>query len=197
MDHYNEQLVEKATDGKDILKRIAIGLGLLIVIVISVFAMMLFGSFMLILIPVGAAYLAYLLFTGTFTEYEYIVTNNDLDIDKIVGRRKRKRLITVKLSNVSEWGEYGGNTVAADATVIATDGRGQKDYYLTAKHDKYGKVAVIFTPIEETLVNINFAVPHSVKNRDLTAKGKAQDEKELEEERELDERLKSEAETEE
>lgn len=192
MDHYNEQLVVKNTDGKDILKRAAIGLGLLLVILISVFALVMFGLPMLIIIPIGGCYLAYLLFTNTFTEYEYIVTNNEMDIDKIVGRRKRKRLITVKLNSVSQWGEYGGNTIAADATVIATDGRGQDDRYLVAQHDKYGKVAVIFTPSEETLVNINFAVPYSLRNKDLTAKGRAKDEKELEEERALEENFKAE-----
>ncbi len=181
MDHYNEQLLAKVTDTKDILKRVAIGIGLLLVIFISMLAMMMFGVFMLIIVPIGGCYLAYILFTNTFVEYEYIVTNNDLDIDKIVGRRKRKRLITVSLASVTQWGEYKGDTINADATVIATDGRGQGDYYLMAQHNKYGKVAVIITPIEETLININFAVPYNVKKKDLTQKGRERDEKELQE----------------
>lgn len=192
MDHYNEQLVAKSTDSKDILKRVAIGIGLLLVIMISAFGMAMFGMPMLIIVPIGGCYLAYILFTGTFTEYEYIVTNNEMDIDKIVGRRKRKRLITVKLSSVSQWGEYEGDAIAADATVIAADGKGQNDKYLLANHDKYGKVAVIFTPSEETLININFAVPYSIKNKDLTAKGREQDEKEAEEEKEIEERFRGE-----
>lgn len=192
MDHYNEQLVTKATDSTDILKRVAIGVGLLAVTILSVFGILMFGTTMLIIIPIGGCYLAYILFTGTFTEYEYIVTNEDLDIDKIIGRRKRKRLITLKLNTVSQWGEYTGSQVPADTTVIATDGRGQGDRYIVANHDKYGKVAVIFTPTEETLININFAVPHSLKDKDLTAKGRAQDEKEREEEAEFEEKFKSE-----
>lgn len=181
MDHYNEQLLTKVTETKDILKRIAIVLGLILVIFLSTLAIMMFGVFMLILVPIGACYLAYILFTDTFVEYEYIVTNNDLDIDKIVGRRKRKRLITVSLASVTQWGEYTGDTINADATVIATDGRGQGDYYLMAQHKKYGKVAVIITPIEETLININFAVPYNARKKDLTQKGREQDEKELQE----------------
>ncbi len=192
MDHYNEQLLTKVTDTKDILKRVAIGLGLLLVIFLSLMAMMMFGAFMLIIVPIGGCYLAYILFTNTFVEYEYIVTNNDLDIDKIVGRRKRKRLITVNLGFVTEWGEYTGEIINADATVIATDGRGQGDYYLLAQHGKYGKVAVIITPIEETLININFAVPYNVRKKDLTQKGRERDEKEAEEEREAKEETQSE-----
>ena len=40
----------------------------------------------------GACYLAYRLISGMNTEFEYIATNEDLTIDKIIARRKRKRL---------------------------------------------------------------------------------------------------------
>ena len=36
-------------------------------------------------------------FTGFDTEYEYIFTNGELDIDKISAKRKRERIVTVKL----------------------------------------------------------------------------------------------------
>ncbi len=170
MDHYNEQLIRKLSEPKDIFLRILICCLTTVVIFICVGAMILFGFPMLLIIAAGACYLAYLLLSGTFTEYEYIVTNNDLDIDKISGKRKRKRLITVKLNTVKSWGEYTGKSdPGANATVMASDATGRNIWYLDAEHEKYGKVTVLFTPSAETVYNINFGVPHSVRKKLETA----------------------------
>lgn len=166
MDHYNEQMIQKQTEPKDIMMRILIAIGTALIIAICIFAALMFGFLPLIVVAAGAVYLSYLLFSGTFVEYEYIVTNNDLDIDKITGKRKRKRLVTVKLNTVKQWGEYtesAGSDVSA--TVMATDATGYDAWYLIADHDRLGKIMVIFTPSQETITNINFGVTHSVKKK--------------------------------
>lgn len=166
MDHYNEQLVVKQNEPKDIIVKALILTGVLIVIAVCIAGALLFNFPYLIVIGVGAVYLAYLLFTGTMVEYEYIVTNNDLDIDKIMGKRKRKRLITVKLNTVRDWGEYTGREqVNVNATVMASDATGYGNWYIVAEHEKYGTVLVIFTPAKETVMNINFGVPYGVRKK--------------------------------
>lgn len=164
MDHYNEQLVRKLSEPKDMAVRVLIIFVNLVVIFITVTAMILFGFLPLIIVAGGACYLAYMLMSNTFIEYEYIVTNNDLDIDKIAGKRKRKRLVTVKLNTVRDWGEYTGKEqVNVNATVMASDASGYDAWYLVAEHEKHGTILVIFTPTEETLSNINFGVPHGIR----------------------------------
>lgn len=166
MDHYNEQLVRKLSEPKDMAVRVLIIFLTLVVIFISIAAALSFMFPLIIIVAVGACYLAYLLMGNTFIEYEYIVTNNDLDIDKISGKRKRKRLITVKLNTVRDWGEYTGREqVNVDATVMASDAWGYGAWYLVAEHEKYGIVLVLFTPTEQTLSNINFGVPRAVKKK--------------------------------
>ena len=166
MDHYNEQMIQKQTQPKDIALRILIIAAALIIVGLSAYASVLFGFMPLILVGAGAVYLGSILFCNTFVEYEYIVTNNDLDIDKISGKRKRKRLITVKLNTVVEWGEYTGNEgKGVSATVMASDASGYDAWYIIADHAKFGKVMIIFTPTEETVTNINFGVTHSVKKK--------------------------------
>lgn len=170
MDHYNEQLVTKQSEPKDMFIRGLIAAGLILVIFLCVMGTLLFNFAGLLIIAVGGVYLAYLLFTNTMVEYEYIVTNNDLDIDKITGKRKRKRLITVKLNTIRDWGEYTGREqVNVDATVMASDATGYGAWYMVAEHEKHGTVLVIFTPVNETLMNINFGVPHAVKKKLETA----------------------------
>lgn len=169
MDHYNEQLIKKNADTRDIAIRVLICLATAAVIALSVTGAVMFGFTPIIIIGIGACYLAYLLLTGTSVEYEYIVTNNDLDIDKISGKRKRKRLITVKLNTVTEWGVYEeGKGKGAAATVLASDGSGTGLWYIMAKHEKHGDVMVIFNPTETTAVNINYGVPYGVRKKDLT-----------------------------
>lgn len=181
MDHYNEQLVKKISDGRDIVLRALICAAAAAVIALSVIGVMMFGFAPIIIIGIGACYLAYLLLTGTSVEYEYIVTNNDLDIDKISGKRKRKRLITVKLNTVTEWGVYEeGKGNGAAATVMASDGSGIGLWYIMAKHEKYGDVMVIFNPTETTAVNINYGVPHGIRKKDLVPSEQASEESEEE-----------------
>ena len=166
MDHYNEQMIQKQTEAKDVLLRVLITMGGALVIAVCVFAAVLFGFLPLIIVAVGALYLAYILFCGTMVEYEYIVTNNDLDIDKITGKRKRKRLVTLKLNTVKQWGEYTGSEGSGvSATVMASDATGCGAWYIIADHERLGKVMVIFTPTEETITNINFGVGHGAKKK--------------------------------
>lgn len=177
MDHYNEQLVKKANETIDVVKRVLIIAGTVLLTFLCIFAALTFGFLPLIVIVFGVFYLSWYLMTGTSVEYEYIVTNNDMDIDKIVGQRKRKRLITIKLNTVSEWGEYTeGKSYNADATVMASDATGIGTWYLLAKHDKFGEVMVIFTPTEETAVNINHGVPYAQRKKDLAFEEKQEDE---------------------
>ena len=39
-------------------------------------------------------------------EFEYVLTNGDIDVDKIIAQRKRKRLVSVKCSSFEELGKY-------------------------------------------------------------------------------------------
>lgn len=48
---------------------------------------------------------------GNFNiEYEYILTNNDLDIDKVIGKRKRKRMISLDVSTAEAFAPYPAET---------------------------------------------------------------------------------------
>ncbi|NMA67438.1 MAG: hypothetical protein GX957_14595, partial [Clostridiaceae bacterium] len=46
---------------------------------------------------VGLLYLAYWLITNRNIEFEYAITNGDIDIDKIINQRKRKRVFSGKV----------------------------------------------------------------------------------------------------
>jgi hypothetical protein len=120
---------------------------------------------------IGVIWVTWLLFQGTFVEYEYIVTNNELDVDKIIARKRRKRLITVRIDKSEEWGEYSdGKGSDALVTVQAHDCGYTNLWYIVAQHEKYGKTAVFFSPNMKVLEVMNKAVPYSLRKKELKEK---------------------------
>lgn len=71
---------------------------LYIVALVTVILITFMFEVLFMLLPVavvGGIWLVVRLIKGLDVEFEYIVTNGEVDIDRISGKRKRKRLITV------------------------------------------------------------------------------------------------------
>lgn len=189
MDNYVEQIISKKSESRDIALRLLIFLGLSLVAALALISTALFGFPFLIVIAIGAVYLMWFLLGNTSIEYEYIVTNNELDIDKIIGRRKRKRLITMKLNLAEEWGEYEEGKSKNDkvlATVSAHDCRYVNLWYIVSNHEKHGKTMLLFSPNENVLTAVNKSVPYALRKREVAKAAEerleAQNETEKEEE---------------
>lgn len=166
MDNICEQLVEKKKTTADIVKMITLSLGLILGAAACMMAAMYLGLTFFVVIAVGLLALGVWLFSGMNVEYEYIVTNNEMDIDKIIGRRKRKRMITVDLSKADDFGTYPPESdIESDTTVHATTGLEKNAHYLLVQHKDYGKVKVIFNPNEKIREAIVQEFPNSLSAR--------------------------------
>ncbi len=55
-------------------------------------------------------YFGYKLFMRLDIEYEYIYLNGEIDVDKIICKSERSRLLTVKAANFEQFGEYNAAT---------------------------------------------------------------------------------------
>lgn len=110
MDVFMEYLIQKKKSTKDkllVAGLIALGIILTVVLLACMMALGLSGNqFGQMAGSLGALLIAavwygvYLLRGMLNVEYEYIVTNNELDIDKILSKRGRKRLVTVDMYEV-------------------------------------------------------------------------------------------------
>lgn len=164
MDNICEQLVAKARSGKDVAKIIAIMAGSVLLASVFMFTALAFGLTVMILPSIGILALGIWLLSGVNIEYEYIITNNEMDIDKIIGRRKRKRMITVDISKATEFGAFPcPGDVDADAVVHATSGTEKDAHYLLVEHSGYGRVKVIFNPNERTREAIVQELPNALR----------------------------------
>jgi hypothetical protein len=100
-------------------------------------------------------------------EYEMIVVNKDLDVDKIIAKSSRKRMITVKLDKVDEYGEYTLDAAKAlngrkfDFKIVCAN-PDDKSAYVIYKHPNKGLALVVFAVNERLEAEVLKSVPRIV-----------------------------------
>jgi hypothetical protein len=154
MDVFIEQIIKKKMGAKDYLIYAAIILGGCLL----VFASMLVIPGFSFLILVGVCFGAYYLITSRNLEFEYSVTNGDITVDKIINRRKRKRMITTDAHDIEEMGKYKAEEHTAknysERLFTSEQDDGSGAWYFVTRHPQKGSVLVVFSPNETTLTAI-------------------------------------------
>lgn len=164
MDNIAEQLVSRTKDKTDYLKMAGITVGAVLLATVMMYFSMVTGFFTLVIPAVLVLFGGVMLMGNMNVEYEYILTNNELDIDKIIGKSKRKRMITLDISQAEAFAEYPAEEdVSADATVHASSGLEQDAYYLVVNHNSYGRVNLIFNPNEKMREAIAKELPNKLR----------------------------------
>lgn len=109
-DGYEEILVKRQKTPKDtIIKGLVIG----VVAVLIVAGVLLFNPIFLV-VGMIAGFLAYYLILPNFDlEYEYLYVGGDIDIDKIMAKRKRKRIASYSKDNLEVMAPTGSDHVAS------------------------------------------------------------------------------------
>ncbi len=167
-DVFMEKIVARKKTAKDYLKIVGlIVLGLILLYIVSLFGT--FIGFLLPLILVGIGYALYMLITSTNIEFEYIVTNGDLDIDQIIARRKRKRIFSCKAKDIELMDKVG-----SDEWKAAERQTGRKLLDCSQTLDSQGnwfilsdykgqKLKVVFAPDQRMLKSMKRFNPSKIK----------------------------------
>lgn len=107
------------------------------------------------LLIIGIGYGAWWLVTGLNAEYEYCVTNGDIDIDLIVAKRKRKRIVSVVGRKVESLLPYNAAKVdekAYQRIVVAAPSKNEAGLWCFTYHSKKsGHTLVVFQPEQRVL----------------------------------------------
>ena len=151
MDTYSEQLVKKTMTSMDSLKKTLFFVGGVILAIVFLILTFTLSPFMLFAVAI-VIYGIYWLMTGTNVEYEYIVTNGEIDIDKIISQRKRVNLLSVSAKEITNFGVYEDQNF--DGTTISAIGGEEQLMYADFKSSKYGECRLVFAPNEKTLESI-------------------------------------------
>lgn len=101
---FKEQIIKKKISKKVIFIRISLIFSYIIFSVL-IFSMVVFGYMLNVVLLFGLYYL----YTRFNIEYEYILTDGYFDIDAIINKRRRKRLVSLHLKDIELMTETDNN----------------------------------------------------------------------------------------
>lgn len=163
MDLFIEKMVRKKKDIKDYLIIFFIVILALFVIYLLPFYL---RSFALVA-DVGVLYGAYKLIRARNKEYEYALTNGEIDIDVIIDKKKRKKIFTANCKefevlekiNGSHYRQYAGKVTK---TIKAVSSMKAEDIYYFVLYREKDKIMVYFEPDDKMIKAIKTYIPEKV-----------------------------------
>lgn len=120
-----------------------------------------------LLISIGVLYAAYKILISFNIEYEYSVTNNFIDIDKIINQRKRKKVYSgdckdfelVAKKNSSKYNSAFDNI---PQKIPAVSSMQSDDIYFIVTNNEKGRLIIYFEPDDRMLESFRKYIPSKV-----------------------------------
>lgn len=172
MDIFNEQLVTRKKSAMESAYKYGVFAcaALLIFILTTVGTMFFMGKpyAVFIFIPymgaVGVYYLAKKLYGALDIEFEYCLTNGQFDVDKIINRNDRSRMITFECKDIDTFAKYD-SSVKLDSystRIFAANADSENLYYFVTKANESGKTIIVIEPNEKMLEGIKRCIPRNI-----------------------------------
>lgn len=165
-DVFNEQLVARKPNQKDLLKKVGIiGVGIIVIFAaLTIEFLMAFIVPVIIVIIVGVVFLM----RRYNIEYEYVFTNGELDIDRITNKSRRKQVLSVNVKSFETMVPAGNKNYESEIshfTKLYDFGSGtvtENTYIAIFDKDKE-RVKMIFEPNEQMFKAIRAYIPRIIK----------------------------------
>lgn len=172
MDNFAEQLVRKNETASEKTKRTLITvIGIVGTLIFVALGILMLGNPVLsllgFLLATATGYGTFTVIQSSYVEYEYAFTNGELDIDKIIAKKKRKPLISIEVGKFKAFGRYNEELDEPDnmTVVISSDNIASHEYYADFQHEDYGLTRLVFAPDGRMLDNIRKFLPANVRSR--------------------------------
>lgn len=169
LDMYIECLVKRHTDSMTwvlkiliVLVSIVLGIALFVLFLATRF-LSVFSAFALALCIWGG----WMVWRQFQLEFDYILTNFDLDVDKVIAHKKRKHLLTIDLHNIEQFARFdevhGRNVESAGVRkrLDASSHVNAETWYLIFNSKVYGKTLLLFSPDERMQNAVKAANPQA------------------------------------
>lgn len=170
MDTYIEQLVVHKKDYRDFMVKVVMILSIFAVLALGViFGVMVNVYFIAVgfFLAIFDIYFCWYVITGRNVEYEYTVTNNNLQIDKVMAKRRRKPVLSIDIKKIEAFDKITENRLndsrCNKVLYLGTYDDDPKQYRFIIQTNKYGKVMVVFAPNEKVLNSIKMHLKPEVK----------------------------------
>ncbi|MBO5449561.1 MAG: hypothetical protein J5994_09560 [Ruminococcus sp.] len=168
MDSFKEQIVKKQKTHNDSVKKLLIMIASVALAFSIIFIVLAFPRIAVIGIFLAclSIYGGYYIIQSLNVEYEYIFTNGDLDIDKIIAQRSRKRLVSINVGSVTAAGVVDDSYSVDDGRTLvyasACDPE-LTDYYFDVTHKNLGDISIIITADDDMLRLIKTHLPRTLR----------------------------------
>ncbi len=168
MDIFVEHMVKRKKNVMDYIKVLSVLIvGLFLILIVPFIGVVIpsAGSMALILV-ILIIYLMYKLVTSINLEYEYILTNAEMDVDKIINLRTRKKVAEVNFHKIDFFGKAGSaeyNNSLKNRNIkkifACRDIKDAETYFVVFESDDNGKMMLIFSPSEKMVKSISVINP--------------------------------------
>lgn len=148
MDTFCEQIVSIKKSNAMVVLYLALWIFAILICAAAFVFLMALNPLVPFLISCAVLFGTYKLLTMFNVEYEYIITNGTLDVDKIVNKSKRIRLTSVELGTVSELEKYNPNKLYGDSKEVpfACNKTSTNAYFICAKTQSGKTRKFVFSP---------------------------------------------------
>lgn len=163
-DIFKEQLVKAKPTSKDNMQKVLVIVGAILISTVAfIFGGAMLGPIVVVVAVWGALYLS----AFFKKEYEYSLTNNELDIDVIYNKQRRKRLISIDIKQINVMAgikddKYAHELERGQKVIEASDGEGKPNTYGIVCGHEGQTVKLLITPNEEMLNLIHRQAPNKV-----------------------------------
>ena len=164
MDTFFEQIVAIKKTGKTVLTVILIWLGALVLSGLTFFIPFIRNFALLAILGIG--YGAFKLSSTFNIEYEYIITNGIMDVDKIINKSSRKRVLSFDLTGATRLEKYNPallNNINPKSVNFICNETDPNAYFMVIDGDKESSY-IVFAPDERLQSAIVKYVPKFVSN---------------------------------
>lgn len=162
MDMFIEKIVKRRKNAMDMAIAAVV---VIIALVVSLLLFMYLPGFSPLLVA-GVLYLAYFLISKRNIEFEYAVTNGDLDIDTIINQKKRKRVFSASCKDFELVAKVKSDKYSREIKEC----KNIKDY---ASHNEHADVwfiymrqgvptVILFEPTPQMIDNFYTFIPRKV-----------------------------------
>lgn len=163
---FKEYLIKQKKSPKDVMIQTGLIVG---AILLSLILFVVGGQFIGPLLVVGIIFGTGFLFNKFSREYEYILTNNEMDIDVIYNRNSRKRVITIDMRKIEFMASikderYIGEIAKPGRKVFNTSDNSNKEntYAIVTDTEKFGMCKILITPNDALLDELYKQAPNKV-----------------------------------
>lgn len=165
-DVFKEYLIKQKKSPKDLLAQTGLVAGALI---ISIILFVVGGNFLGPILIVGVIFGTGFLFNKFSREYEYILTNNEVDIDVVYNRTSRKRIITIDMRKINIMASIKDDRYSSELNkpgmklINASDNSNDENTYaIIAETEKFGLCKILMSPNDALLDALFKQAPNKV-----------------------------------